>query len=69
MSDYTISTHVAYLIANLGGVRRAARAVNIDPAYLLRLRDGDKLNPSAATLRKLGLRKVISYVRIKKAKP
>ena len=45
-----------------GSLRAAARVLQIDPAYLLRLRDGEKTNPSATTLRKLGLKKGIVYV-------
>ena len=44
-------------VAKHGGFRPAARALRIDPAYLLRLRSGKKVNPSDAVLRKLGLRK------------
>jgi len=47
-----------------GGVRKAARALQIDAAYLLRIGKGEKVNPSAAILRKLGLRKVTSYEQI-----
>lgn len=49
-----------------GGLRAAARVLNCDAAYLLRLRDGEKRNPSAAMLRKLGLKKVVTYVRAKR---
>lgn len=38
-----------------GSVRAAGRALNIDHAYLARLRDGKKTNPSKSVLRKLGL--------------
>lgn len=36
-------------------------SLNMDPAYLKRLRAGEKVNPSATTLRKLRLRKIVSY--------
>lgn len=42
-----------------GGLRRAARALKMDAAYLKRLRDGVKTNPSTRTLNKLGLIKVV----------
>ena len=48
-----------------GGLRAAARVLKCDAAYLLRLRDGEKPNPGAAMLRKLGLKKVVTYVRTK----
>lgn len=44
-----------------GGVRVAARALRIDHAYLYRLRSGEKSDPSDAVLRKLGLRRVVTY--------
>jgi len=44
-----------------GGVRLAARALQIDHAYLARLLSGEKDNPSDSVLRKLGLRKVVHY--------
>jgi transcriptional regulator with XRE-family HTH domain len=40
-----------------GGLRAAARAVGMDPAYLWRLRQGKKKNPTPKTLEKLGLRR------------
>jgi len=49
-----------------GGLRAAARVLDCDAAYLLRLRDGEKRNPGAAMLRKLGLKKVVTYVRTKR---
>jgi len=49
------------LVNQHGGVRKAARALQIDAAYLLRIGKGEKVNPSAAILRKLGLRKVTTY--------
>ena len=45
-----------------GGLRSAGRATGIDAGYLKRLRDGEKTNPSDATLAKLGLRKEVIYV-------
>jgi hypothetical protein len=47
-----------------GSLRAAARVLKIDPAYLLRLRDGSKVNPSAIVLRRLGVRKEIIYRRV-----
>lgn len=44
-----------------GGLRPAGRAMGIDPAYLKRLRDGEKRDPSDDLLRKLGLRREVSY--------
>ena len=41
------------LIEKHEGLRAASRASKIDPAYLQRLRTGEKVNPSKETLKKL----------------
>lgn len=48
-----------------GGIRPAARALKMDPAYLLRLMTGEKTNPGRVTLAKLGLFRVETYQRLK----
>jgi hypothetical protein len=57
-----ISTRISYLMLTHGSLRSAAKAVGIDAAYLCRLYRGEKTNPSDATLAKLGIRKVVTYV-------
>ena len=47
-----------------GGLRAAARVLDVSPSYLSRLRDGEKINPSNKILKKLGLKKVILYVKV-----
>jgi hypothetical protein len=49
------------------GVRAASRALGIDAAYLVRLRDGKKTNPGEDTLEKLGIERVTKYVRIQES--
>ena len=63
-SEEMLASRCVCLIAKHGSVRAAARALNMDHAYLYRLKMGEKLNPSKEILRKLGLRKVIYYERI-----
>lgn len=46
-----------------GSLRAAARVLQIDHGYLSRLQDGEKTEPSDDVLRKLGLRRVVTYVR------
>ena len=58
----TLPDRVYTLETQYGGLRSAARATGVDAGYLKRLRDGEKTNPSAATLAKLGLRKEVIYV-------
>jgi hypothetical protein len=57
----TLADRVCQLCDFYGGLRAAARATGIDAAYLSRLRDGQKVEPSAETLDKLGLKKVVIY--------
>lgn len=45
-----------------GSLRAAARVLRVDAGYLSRLRNGSKTEPSAALLRKLGLRRVVTYI-------
>ena len=49
------------LVKEHGGVRAAARAVDIDPSYLLRLRRGDTAGATDRTLKKLGLTAEVRY--------
>jgi hypothetical protein len=44
------------LIEKHGGLRAAAGAIKIDPAYLHRMQKGTKINPSPQVLRKLGIK-------------
>ena len=59
----TIRQRVAELVARHGGLRPAARALRMTPQYLYRLGNGEKKNASVAMLRKLGLRRVVTYIR------
>ena len=68
-SEYTramseIQNAVELAIEKHGGLRKAARALNIEVSYFWRLRHGDKSNPSDKVLRKLGLAREIEYRRI-----
>ena len=60
---------VEAIVHKHGGVRAAARAIGVNYAYLSRLRTGEKCNPTATVLRKLGLRKVVSYEPIRRRGP
>jgi len=59
----TIQTRCRELVEQHGGVRKAARALDMDPGYFLRLADGNKSSPSDEILRKLGLVRVVTYRR------
>ena len=58
-----LASRIKELIVEYNGLRAAARYLRCDPAYLLRLHDGEKVNPGKAILKKLGLKKVVMYVR------
>ena len=48
-------------VRRYGGVRPAARALGLDGAYLSRMLNGLKREPSDATLRKLRVVRVVRY--------
>ncbi len=52
---------VQALIKTHGGLRAAARHIDLDAAYLMHLRDGTKDSPSDEVLAKLGLVKQVTY--------
>lgn len=56
-----IRNRIIQLIKKHGGVNSAATKVKVDPAYFVRLRDGERNNPGDETLAKLGLKKVVTY--------
>lgn len=59
----TLFQRIEELIEQHGSLRAAARVRKIDSGYLCRLHAGSKKEPSAKTLRKLGLCRVVSYTR------
>lgn len=46
-----------------GGLRKAARALELDAPYLSRLQGGSKTEPEEDVLKKLDLRRVVTYIR------
>ena len=61
----TLAERISELVAQHGSLRAVARVTEISVGYLSRLRTGEKANPDAAKLRRLGLRRVVSYERLK----
>ena len=61
----TIPQAVDALVARHGSLRKAARIVQINYAYLSRLRSEEKTEPTDAVLRRLGLRRIVTYETIK----
>lgn len=65
----TLSERVTELCIQHGGLRAAARAIQVEVGYLSRLGSGEKVNPLKDTLRKMGLRRVVTYERVSAPKP
>lgn len=57
----TLQERIAELVQQHGSLRAVARVTELDAGYLTRLRSGEKANPGAAVLRRLGLRRVVAY--------
>ena len=57
-----LARRIQALVSRHGSLRAAARVLEIDHAYLWRLQQGVKLEPGDDVLRKLGLRRVITYI-------
>jgi hypothetical protein len=66
MSEQALRQRVQAVIEQHGGIRPAARALKMDAAYLQRLAFGGKQNPSDAVLRKFGMKRVVTFVPIKR---
>jgi hypothetical protein len=57
----TLAERIDELVAQHGSLRALARVMECSPPYICRLRAGVTANPGPAVLRKLGLRRVVSY--------
>lgn len=65
MNVTTLAMRIEELDLQHGGLRPAARVLGVDPGYLSRLRSGTKRKPSAKLLRRMGLREVLMYERVR----
>lgn len=61
----TLQDRIDELVAQHGSLRAVARVTEIDAGYLSRLRTGEKVNPEKDKLRRLGLRRVVTFERLK----
>lgn len=57
----TLAERIGFLEMECGSLRRAGEITGVDPAYLSRLKRGEKDAPSEETLRKLGLVRRVGY--------
>lgn len=60
-----LQQRIAELVAQHGSIRAAARVLQIDQGYLYCLLSGEKDNPGDKLLRKLKLRRVVTFERVK----
>lgn len=65
-AQQVLAARIDEYISMYGSLREVGASIGIDAGYLQRLRSGEKVNPSDATLARLGLRRVVTYERIKK---
>ena len=61
----SLQDRIDELVAQHGSLRAVARVTEIDVGYLSRLRAYANVNPGRDKLRRLGLRRVVAYERIK----
>lgn len=61
----TLTERIEQLVEQHGTLRAVSRVTEIDAGYLSRLRSGEKVNPEKAKLRRLGLRRVVTYELLK----
>lgn len=59
----TLAQRIEELTAHHGSLRAAARVLETDAGYLSRLASGEKDDPGETLLRRMGLRRVVSYER------
>ena len=57
-----LQQRIAEKIAQHGSYRAAGAVLDFDHTYLYRLANGSKTGPGDKLLRKLGLRRVVTYV-------
>ncbi len=61
----TLAERIDELVTRHGSLRNVALVLKTDAGYLSRLRSGEKHTPSSALVKRMGLRQVLSYERIK----
>jgi len=66
--DEVLAMAINRLAEQHGSLRAAARVLNVDAGYLSRLQTGEKNNPSDSLLRKLKLKRKVTYEAIDRAR-
>lgn len=62
--NITLPSRIRELIEQHGSLRAATRVLMVDAGYLCRLNSGDKTTPDDLLLKRMGMRRVITYERI-----
>lgn len=57
----SLQERIAQLVAQHGSLRNVAAVIDMDVGYLSRLANGEKARPGEKFLRRMGLRKVVTY--------
>lgn len=65
----TLQERIHQLAVQHGSLRAAASSLGVDPGYLYRLKSGQKKVPGVKLLRRLGLRRIVTYELLQKATP
>ena len=59
--DVSIPERIAQLIERHGTLRAVARVLDVNASYLSRLASGEKDAPSDLLLKRMGLKRVVTY--------
>jgi hypothetical protein len=62
--ETTLAERIDELVKQHGSLRAVSRVLEVDVAYLHRLKVGDKTEPGDTLLRRMKLRRVVSYERV-----
>ncbi len=65
----TLAERIAELVEAHGTLREVSRILRCDVGYLSRLERGEKSEPTDEYLRRLGLRRIVTYERLKPGEP
>lgn len=63
MVESVLQRRIKELVKHHGSIRKLGRVLEVDHAYLYRLSTGEKDDPGPELLRKLKLRRVVTYER------
>jgi hypothetical protein len=68
-AQISLAERIAELAVQHGSLRAAGRVLDVDAGYLSRLASGEKDNPDEQLLRRMGLRRIVTYERRRATPP